>query len=186
MESTSNSALKISDNAEDFSDQEIDIDLDQLMPNVTVQTGSGPSALDLVVSSQGLNGSQFAIPRESRFSNDKSSSNNSSNSSSSTNGKKNSLDQALGKTIDAPDLLNKLNKKDVVPSLDPSVIKREKKKNKPDTAGPGWYGLPATPLTQEVKNDLKVLGMRKYLDPKRFYKKEKTPTPKYFQIGTVV
>jgi len=37
-----------------------------------------------------------------------------------------------------------------------------------------------------VKSDLKLIGLRSVLDPKRFYKKEKFRFPKHFQIGTVI
>lgn len=42
-------------------------------------------------------------------------------------------------------------------------------------------------MTPELKKDLKLLQLRNYLDPKKFFKKEKKKgAPKYFQIGTVV
>lgn len=50
-----------------------------------------------------------------------------------------------------------------------------------------WYGLPATEVTDEVRNDLEILKMRSVLDPKRFYKKnDLNVLPKYFQIGKVL
>ena len=33
------------------------------------------------------------------------------------------------------------------------------------TAGDGWFNLPATPITSELRNDLKVLRMRSAIDP---------------------
>ena len=39
-----------------------------------------------------------------------------------------------------------------------------------DTAGPGWYGLPATEMTPEIKKDIQLIKLRGYVDPKRFYK----------------
>ena len=54
-------------------------------------------------------------------------------------------------------------------------------------AGRGWFDLPATQITDEVKRDLRVLRLRGAFDPKSFYKKEDaTKFPKYFQLGTVV
>ena len=52
------------------------------------------------------------------------------------------------------------------------------------SAGPKWYNLPATPLTPELKNDLRVLSLRPYLDPKHFYKadKQRKRFPKHFQV----
>jgi hypothetical protein len=80
-----------------------------------------------------------------------------------------------------------LSKHLYVPSQDARVLHRAAKKNAPDTAGKSWYDLPATTITDEVKNDLRVLRLRSALDPKAFYKKfDNTKFPKYFQFGTVV
>lgn len=50
--------------------------------------------------------------------------------------------------------------------------------------GKEWFGLPATEMTDEVKNDLQVLQMRSALDPKHFYKKNDLKVlPKFFQVG---
>uniref|UniRef100_A0A1B0GI89 Putative fcf2 pre-rrna processing n=1 Tax=Lutzomyia longipalpis TaxID=7200 RepID=A0A1B0GI89_LUTLO len=55
---------------------------------------------------------------------------------------------------------------------------REKEKGKE------WFNLPATEMTEEVKNDLKILQMRSALDPKHFYKKNDLKVlPRYFQVG---
>jgi Fcf2 pre-rRNA processing len=44
--------------------------------------------------------------------------------------------------------------------------------------------LPATEVTEEVKNDLEILKMRSALDPKHFYKRsEKKGLPKFFQVN---
>ena len=53
--------------------------------------------------------------------------------------------------------------------------------------GDQWFNLPATEVTEEIKNDLEVLQMRGALDPKRFYKKNSNKElPKYFQVGRYV
>ena len=53
--------------------------------------------------------------------------------------------------------------------------------------GDKWYGMPATEVTEDIKNDLEVLQMRGALDPKRFYKKNANKElPKYFQVGQYV
>lgn len=55
------------------------------------------------------------------------------------------------------------------------------------TKGKKWFNLPATEVTEELKNDLQVLQMRSVLDPKHFYKKNDLKvTPKYFQVGKVM
>lgn len=51
----------------------------------------------------------------------------------------------------------------------------------------GWFELPATQITDDVKRDLRLLHLRSALDPKRFYKGfDQTKFPKYFQLGSVV
>ncbi|KAH8365212.1 hypothetical protein KR084_006010 [Drosophila pseudotakahashii] len=54
------------------------------------------------------------------------------------------------------------------------------------TKGKGWFDLPATEVTEEMRNELKIIQMRSVLNPKQFYKKNDLKyVPKYFQIGTV-
>ncbi|EDW27226.1 GL21176 [Drosophila persimilis] len=54
------------------------------------------------------------------------------------------------------------------------------------TKGSGWFDLPATEVTEEMRNELKIIQMRSVLNPKQFYKKNDLKVlPKYFQIGTV-
>ncbi|KAI9501976.1 Fcf2 pre-rRNA processing-domain-containing protein, partial [Coemansia spiralis] len=61
-------------------------------------------------------------------------------------------------------------------------------KEKEQTAGKRWFGMKAPVMTQELKNDLRVLQLRGVIDPKRFYKKDTTSKqlPKYFEVGTVI
>lgn len=55
------------------------------------------------------------------------------------------------------------------------------------TKGSNWFDLPATEVTEEIKNDLEILQMRSALDPKHFYKKNDMKVlPKYFQIGRMI
>ncbi|XP_066232845.1 deoxynucleotidyltransferase terminal-interacting protein 2 [Saccopteryx leptura] len=66
-------------------------------------------------------------------------------------------------------------------------LQKKRRKERQKTAGDGWFGMKAPELTDELKNDLRVLKMRAGMDPKRFYKKnDRDGFPKYFQIGTVV
>jgi len=55
-------------------------------------------------------------------------------------------------------------------------------------SGDGWFGMKTAKMTPELALDLKVLSMRNYLDPKRFYKNTKPDEdePKFFQVGTVI
>jgi hypothetical protein len=57
---------------------------------------------------------------------------------------------------------------------------------KRDTAGPRWYDLPATPITDDVKRELRLLRLRGAYDPKRFYKSyDAGKFPRYFAVATV-
>jgi len=76
---------------------------------------------------------------------------------------------------------------DKVHEIKPQVGKKKSKKlkqiEKEKTKGDKWYGMPATEVTEEIKNDLEILKMRGALDPKRFYKKSSnSEVPKYFQV----
>lgn len=56
-------------------------------------------------------------------------------------------------------------------------MEREKSK------GSQWFNLPATSITPEVENDLKIIQMRSVLDSKHFYKKNDLKVlPKYFEV----
>lgn len=56
-------------------------------------------------------------------------------------------------------------------------------KAREQTKGRGWYNMPIGELTEEKKNDLIALKMRRALDPKRFYKGDDIKgLPKYFQV----
>ncbi|KNC76825.1 hypothetical protein SARC_10699, partial [Sphaeroforma arctica JP610] len=60
-------------------------------------------------------------------------------------------------------------------------------KNTQDDAGPGWFGLPATEMTDHLKAELQAIKMRGYIDPKRFYRSNDShKMPKFFSVGTVV
>lgn len=64
---------------------------------------------------------------------------------------------------------------------------KERKKKAEETAGPEWFNMPKTELTDEVKRDMQILKMRKVLDTKHHYKREDSKKfPKYFQMGTIV
>jgi hypothetical protein len=68
-----------------------------------------------------------------------------------------------------------------------SVREAQEEKAKANTAGSNWFDLPATPITDEVKRDLRLLRLRGALDPKRHYKTwDRTKFPTHFRIGTVV
>uniref|UniRef100_A0A1B6JJI1 Fcf2 pre-rRNA processing C-terminal domain-containing protein n=1 Tax=Homalodisca liturata TaxID=320908 RepID=A0A1B6JJI1_9HEMI len=66
-------------------------------------------------------------------------------------------------------------------------LKIERKMEREKTRGPQWFNLPATSVTPEVENDLKIIQMRSVLDSKHFYKKNDLKVlPKYFEVGKVL
>lgn len=69
---------------------------------------------------------------------------------------------------------------------DPVLVAQAKKAEKESNAGSKWFNMPRTELTPELKRDWQLLQMRSVLDPKRHYKKETAPIPKFFQTGTIV
>ena len=64
----------------------------------------------------------------------------------------------------------------------------QKQLKEKDTTGPGWFELPKTEMTAELKRDLQVISMQDALDRKRFFKKDKSSSkvPKYSQVGHIV
>ncbi|NWU92038.1 TDIF2 protein, partial [Upupa epops] len=94
-------------------------------------------------------------------------------------------DKVLQRSIITPDF----EKKECVPPLREALhqLKKQRRAEREKTTGDGWFGMKAPEITNELKNDLKVLKMRASLDPKHFYKKnDRDGLPKYFQVGTVV
>merc|ERR1711915_540020 len=66
-------------------------------------------------------------------------------------------------------------------------VKKLRKIEREKTKGKDWYNMSAPEMSEEKQRDLELIQMRHVLDPKRFYKKNKSENlPKYFQIGTVV
>ena len=67
------------------------------------------------------------------------------------------------------------------------VKKQIRKQERDKSLGDKWFGMSAEEMTDDKKNDLLVLRMRKSWDPKRFYKKnDNKELPKFFQIGTII
>ncbi|XP_067662713.1 deoxynucleotidyltransferase terminal-interacting protein 2-like [Haliotis asinina] len=93
--------------------------------------------------------------------------------------------EIMAKSVITPDF----EKKETIPSHEEGFRRKQKerKKAREQTKGRGWYNMPIGELTEEKKNDLIALKMRRALDPKRFYKGDDIKgLPKYFQFGTVV
>lgn len=81
-----------------------------------------------------------------------------------------------------------LEKQESAPIVNESMTQKikQKRKEKGETAGPGWFNLPKTEITEELKKDFQIIKMRNVLDPKRYYKKASKKMPTYFQVGRVV
>lgn len=95
------------------------------------------------------------------------------------------LDEVMKKSVITPDFEKQFTQKPYEESV--RQQKKQRRKEKAKTKGNGWYNMEAPEMTEEKKNDLMVLHMRKAVDPKRFYKNNDTVSlPKFFQLGTVV
>nr|CAB3447826.1 unnamed protein product [Digitaria exilis] len=70
-----------------------------------------------------------------------------------------------------------------VPPNDPRKANKLARKNVKDTAGKGWFDMPAPTITPELKKDLEILQLRHVMDPKRHFKRagKSKALPKYFQ-----
>ncbi|XP_077986823.1 uncharacterized protein LOC144441159 [Glandiceps talaboti] len=80
-------------------------------------------------------------------------------------------------------------KKDSVPPYKESQhqLRHQRKRERESHTGKNWYNMKAAEMTDELKNDLKVMQMRGTLDPKRFYKKnDVVGLPKFVQVGRVI
>lgn len=69
---------------------------------------------------------------------------------------------------------------------DPVAAKKAKKAERESNAGARWFNMPRPELTPSLRRDWQLLQMRSVLDPKRHYKKDTAPIPKFFQTGTIV
>lgn len=69
---------------------------------------------------------------------------------------------------------------------DPVKVVQQAKLDKENNSGEKWFNMPKPELTPQLKRDLQVLRMRHVWDPKRHYKKNNDPLPKYFHTGTVI
>ena len=58
---------------------------------------------------------------------------------------------------------------------------------KNSTAGSKWGDMAAPVMTAEVRRELKIIRLRQYANPKRFYKAldNKGKAPKFFHLGNV-
>lgn len=96
-----------------------------------------------------------------------------------------SLARSIPKLKSSLGRLEPPRKDEDVSGLKPVPVPKNRMPKKADTAGGKWFDMSRPELTPELKRDLQLLRMRHVLDPKRFYKQEKAPLPKYFAMGTI-
>eukprot|EP00056_Hartaetosiga_gracilis_P022668 m.32160 g.32160 ORF g.32160 m.32160 type:complete len:176 (+) comp9766_c0_seq1:70-597(+) len=66
------------------------------------------------------------------------------------------------------------------------MAEKRRKKQQNDNTGKNWFNMTAPQMTEELKNDLKILKMKGALDAKRHYKRDDASgLPKYFHVGTL-
>lgn len=73
-----------------------------------------------------------------------------------------------------------------IPTTFSSSFKKTAKKQRDNSAGQGWFGMKATPMSDQLKSDLAIIRNRNYLDPKKFYKSADSFKGKVLQVGTVI
>mmetsp|Transcript_20020 Transcript_20020/g.19322 ORF Transcript_20020/g.19322 Transcript_20020/m.19322 type:complete len:319 (+) Transcript_20020:69-1025(+) len=59
------------------------------------------------------------------------------------------------------------------------------KEARPETVGKGWFDFQPLVIDEKIKRDIKMIQMRNYLDPKRFYKNP-DKMGKVLHVGTVI
>lgn len=95
------------------------------------------------------------------------------------------LEKNLKKSIVCQPDFPKLEKLPTIKSK--NQLRKERARERAKTTGEQWYNMPTPEMTDEKKNDLMVLQMRKALDPKHFYKRSADKiNSKYFEVGTFV
>ena len=100
-------------------------------------------------------------------------------------------DYALSQKSKANDVLHKYctlyNKDTAVQPLNVNhVVKKENKLSHQNTTGPMWFNMKAPEITPEIKDDLRAIQLKRYIDPTQFFKKnDKDKEEKFFQIGTI-
>ena len=66
------------------------------------------------------------------------------------------------------------------------LVKKENKRLFQNTTGPMWFNMKAPEITPEIKDDLRAIQLKRYIDPTQFFKKnDKDKEEKFFQIGTI-
>ncbi|RMZ91965.1 hypothetical protein DV736_g781, partial [Chaetothyriales sp. CBS 134916] len=74
-------------------------------------------------------------------------------------------------------------------NLRPVECKQKHKREERSNAGPDFFHMPKTVLSDSLKRDLSLLQLRSVLDPHRHYKKtnsKKPKMPQFSQTGTVI
>lgn len=84
--------------------------------------------------------------------------------------------------------IHELDKDGFLPPLISTNKKKQKSENRTKSSGNGWFDLKSFEKTNEIENELKLLHLRNYIQPGRFYKKapKKFKMPDFFQIGEVI
>eukprot|EP00985_Skeletonema_marinoi_P012672 scaffold6164_cov66-Skeletonema_marinoi.AAC.3 len=73
-----------------------------------------------------------------------------------------------------------------IPTTFSSSFRKTARKQRDNSAGQGWFGMTATPMSDQLKSDLAIIRNRNYLDPKKFYKSADSFNGKVLQVGTVI
>ncbi|KAF4758104.1 hypothetical protein FOZ63_033392 [Perkinsus olseni] len=73
------------------------------------------------------------------------------------------------------------------PDVVQAVAERKGAKREKDQRLDGWFGLPRQQLTLQMKNELRILKLKPYMDPKKFMKRlDSKKLPTHFHVGVEV
>ncbi|KAF6223456.1 hypothetical protein HO133_000299 [Letharia lupina] len=85
-------------------------------------------------------------------------------------------------------LVNDKDRQITARQVEDLVKVKERIKKELPTAGPGWFDMPRTRLSSELKSDMKLLKLRNVLDPHRHYRSDniRALAPEFSQIGQII
>jgi len=83
------------------------------------------------------------------------------------------------------DMTDKNLLKPTVTTQTQTQTKQQQQQSLIENAGKQWFNMQPSSQSESLKSDMKVIQMRNYLDPKKFYKSS-DKFSKFAQVGTVI
>lgn len=80
-----------------------------------------------------------------------------------------------------------MNKTCIGPMLTKNKAKKLRREEAGKTCGPNWFNMPATELSDSLKNDISLVNMRDAIGATSFYKRNSgLKNAKFVQVGTIL